>query len=179
MDFPYRWNDIEGRVRAEIRVNDDPTALGCPECARGFPYLWATVEPREPGYQHLRCWLQMMRHSRDESGFSADQFPAFVTDEHPFCCWSPASDFFDAPYSDEVEDLDFLAHTFFCALEGQPTDARRQVRAILGFEWGFSKRGEEIESFGPRVLSSDAWEDHRDLLEERYPDWPFAPGFAR
>jgi hypothetical protein len=180
MELPYRWNGTDGQVRVQVRVNDDPAAFGCPEIARGFPYCHATVEHPAIGYADVLGWVQLVDSTLRGSGFHLDYFEQLGPAPYPFALhgWSPT--LFDAPHTDEPDDWDFLAHTFLCGLGGELHEFRHEVRAVLGFRWGFSRRGGEVESFGPTPLSSEDWDGHRDYLAEQYGEWGrFSPGFHR
>jgi len=178
LELPYRWADREGSVRVEIRENDDTAALGCPEFARGYPYCRATVEPPGRGYQDLLGWVQMVDSGRLAPGFAIDPFVPIGSVPHPFAFYGWAPTFFDAPHSD-FESWDFLAHSFLCGLGGELHDFRQEVRAILGFSWGFSQRGSEFEFLGPDALTAADWDGHRAYLGRTFPAWTFAPGFHR
>lgn len=180
MELPYRWNGTEGRVRVEVRVNDDPAALGCGEIARGYPYCLATVEHPAIGYGDVLGWVQLMESTLHGEGFHLDHFEQLGPAPYPFAVHGWAPTLFDAPHTDEPDDWDFLAHSFLCGLGGELLE-RREVRAVLGFKWGFSRRGPQIESFGPTSLSPQDWDGHHDFLVERYEQWgwAFAPGFHR
>lgn len=184
IELPYRWADIEGSVRVELRENDDPAALGCPELARGFPYCRATVEPQGNGYTDFLGWTQMvdLKHSsktplvmHSGKGFEIDPYMPIGSPPYPFTFFGLAPTFFDAPHTDE--DWDFIAHTFLCGMGGGLHDLRREARAILGFTWGFSKRGAEFDFFGPDALSAADWDRHHDYLAGAFPAWTFASGF--
>ena len=177
--MPYRWGAVEGRVRARVAVNDDPAALGCSEIARGFPYCRARVEHPAVGYADILGWVQLVDSTLHGEGFLLDHFEPLGPVPHPFAFYGWAPTFFDAPHSDEG-DWDFLAHTFLCGLGGELLDFRHEVRALLGFSWGFSNRDGRIESFGPAPLSAADWDRHRPYLRDRYEewDWKFAPGFS-
>lgn len=179
MELPYRWNDTEGRVRVEVRVNDDPAAIGCDEMARGFPFCHATVDHPAVGYADMLGWVQLVRSSAREGGFFLDYFEPLGYVPHPFGFYGLEPSLFDAPHTDELETWDFLAHSFLCGLGGELLEFRREVRAVLGFSWGFSKRGSEIENLRPGALGATDWDDHLDYLSGAYPDWKFAPGFHR
>lgn len=176
--LPFRWNDAEGSVRAGIGINDNPAVLGCSEIARGFPYCRATVEHPGEGYADVLGWVQLMNSSLHGEGFQLDHFEPLGRPQHPFAFygWSPT--LFDAPHSDEG-DWEFLAQSFLCGLGGELLEYRHEVRAVLGFSWGFSIRDGSIESFGPAPLSSQDWDLHRDYLTERYAkwSWKFPSGF--
>lgn len=184
IELPYRWRDLEGSVRLEMRENDDPIALGCPELARGFPTCRATVEPLGKGYADLFGWLQLIdlknfstsplvQHSG--GGFEFDAFLPLGPASHPFIYFGLAPTLFDAPHT--KEDWDFSSHSFLCGMGGDLHEVRREARAILGFSWGFVKRGAEIEFFGPEPLQAEDWDLHHDHLTRTFPDWTFAPGF--
>jgi len=178
MDLPYRWNGAEGLVRVEVRVNDDPAALGCEEIARGFPYCRATVEPPAIGYADMLGWVQLVESSHRGNGFEIDTFEPLGSVSHPFAFFGSAPTLFDAPHSDD-EDWDFLAHSFLCGLGGKLLEFRHEALAVLGFSWGFSKRGRKIEFFGPDPLAASDWDAHREYLTRRFPDWTFASGFRQ
>jgi hypothetical protein len=108
----------------------------------------------------------------DESskpGFCIDQHPAFAC-PIPFLCEGQLPEYFDAPHTDEP-DWDFLAHTFLCGKGGELHEFRKEARAILGFSWGFSKRDQRIEWFGPEPLSAEDWNSHLEYLRRRYERW--------
>jgi hypothetical protein len=177
IEIPYRWGQVEGSVRVEVGVNADPPAFGCEEIARDFPYLRATIDSARIGYQHLGSWLQLMGDGR--GNFKVDQYPPTADVANPFDFSGYSPDFFDCPHTDGLEDWDFLAHTFYCGFGGRLLEFRREVCAILGFSWGFTKRGAEIEIFGPAPLSPEDWNGHRPFLGRKYPGWKFAPGFVQ
>lgn len=178
IELPYLWADREGAVRVELHVNDDPAAVGCSELARGYPYMRATIEPPARGYADVFGWVQLLDSSLRRNGFYLDYFEPLGPVPHPFGFYGFAPTFFDAPHSDE-ENWDFLAHSFLCGLGGEILDEQRDIRAILGFSWGFSKRGSEFEYLGPDPLGAACWDAHLDYLGQAYPDWDFVPGFRR
>jgi hypothetical protein len=179
LEMPYRWAGTEGNVRVELAANDDPAALGCAEFARGFPVCRATVEPPARGYADALGWVQLMDHSAGDNGFEIDMFKPFGDVGHPFGFFGFAPIFFDAPHADSFEDWDFTAHAFLCGLGGDLFAEDRDIRAVLGFSWGFSKRGSEFEFFGPDPLAPADWDAHREYMAQRFPDWTFASGFRQ
>jgi hypothetical protein len=177
IEIPYHWAGVDGGVRVEMSVNDDPAALGCPDLARGFPYCRATVHPGGIGYDHRYGWVQLVDGTHQSGGFHVDQHPAYEN-RSPFLCDGYPSDFFDGPHTD-MRDWDFLAHTFLCGKGGTLHEMRKEARAILGFRWGFSKRDQQIEWFGPEPLSAQDWDAHLERMEEERPEWSFRPGFSQ
>jgi len=83
---------------------------------------------------------------------------------------------FDALHT-YLPDWDFVAHTFLCGLGGELLEMRKEVRAVLGFSWGFSKRGSEIDFTAPAILGPDHWNDHLDYLRPNFDAVSFAPGY--
>lgn len=184
IELPYRWGDIEGSVRVELRENDDPATFGCPELARGFPCCRATVEPLGHGYSDFFGWVQLvdLKHfsrgpllMHSGKGFEIDPYLPIGLAPYPFSFFGLAPTFFDAPHTDE--NWDFIAHSFLCGLGGELHEVRREARAILGFSWGFFKRGPEIEFIGLNALEAAEWDRHRDYLARTFPEWTFAQGF--
>ena len=176
MEIPFRWWDSDGTVRVEMTVNDDPAQLGCSEIARGFPCCKATVDFPDRGYASSFGWVALLREGQD-ADFGIDLRPQF-RQAHPFGFFSDRPRFFDGPHTDDP-DWDFLAHTFLCGLGGELLEFRQEVRAILGFGWGFVKRDREIESFGPSLLSAEHWDAHREYLDRTFGEWSFASGFSQ
>jgi hypothetical protein len=177
IEFPYRWNDRDGRVEVEVRPNEDPVAVGCPEYARGFPVCTATVEHPAIGYSDMLGWVQLLDRSDTEAGFEIDALELVTEVSHPFAYFGPAQTLFDAPHVDILEEWDFHAHSFLCGRGGELHPRRFEVRAVLGFGWGFSKRGSRIEWFGPEPLTVQDWDGHLPYLTQQFTLWQFAPGF--
>lgn len=177
IELPYCWAGTEGTVRVVMRINEDPVALGCWEVARGFPYIRATVEPPARGYADATGWIQLVDY--DGRGFEVDPFEPLGKTNHPFDLFGYAPTFFDAPFTDERPNWDFLAHTFLCGIGGKLGDEQRDVRAVLGFSWGFAKRGQEFDYFAPAPLAPADWDGHLDFLAETYPNWRFLSGFRQ
>jgi hypothetical protein len=179
LDLPYRWNGVAGTVRVHLGRNDDPTALGCPEGARGFPVCRAQIEVDGLGYQHLGGWIQVVDWGGEEqTSFANDQYPPLATGDHPFVLVGYSPILFDAPFEFERDSFEFVAHTFYCGFGGELLEFRREACAVLGFTWGFWKTGARVESFGPTALAPSDWDGHRPFLSRLYPDWTFAPGFS-
>ena len=180
LELPYRWNAVDGLVRAEIGTNDDPAVYGCEEFARGFPYCRATIEPPARGYGDMLGWVQIVDTNEHESGFRIDLFEPLGEVLHPFNFFGFSPTLFDSPHT-TLAEWDFLAHTFLCGLGGklleQTEEGRREVRPVLGFSWGLSKQGTEIDLLDPKPLSAGDWNGHLAYLRQRFPSWTFPPGF--
>jgi hypothetical protein len=180
LELPYRWNGVDGLVKARIGVNDDPGRFGGEEFARGFPYCRATIEPPAIGYREMLGWVQVAEISDRGEGFKIDHFEPLGEVPHPFAFFGFSPTLFDSPHT-SIPDWDFAAHSFLCGLGGklfeQTEGVRREIRAVLGFEWGFSKREDRIDSFGLKPLSAGDWIEHLPYLRGRFPAFSFAPGF--
>jgi hypothetical protein len=177
LELPYRWNDVDGLVRLEMGTNEDPAAFGCEEVARGFPYCRATLEPAARGYGDMLGWIQLVDTDDRDPGFRVDHFEPLGRVPHPFAFFGFSPTMFDAPHT-YLPEWDFVAHTFLCGLGGKLLEMRQEVRAILGFSWGFSKRDGEISWFGPTTLMADDWNGHLGYLRQEFGAWgEFPPGF--
>lgn len=55
---------------------------------------------------------------------------------------------------------------------------RREVDAVLGFEWGFRIEAGGIEIAQLAPLEPEAWDGHREYLARAHPGWTFLAGFA-
>jgi len=179
LEIPYRWNGNEGRTLVEIRENDDPRAYGCTEAARGFPICTAIVEHPAIGYADMLGWVQVVERDDKPGGFLSDPLELLTDVTHPFAFFGTSPTLFDNPHRDDEQDWDFLAHSFLCGLGGELFEFRREVRAVLGFSWGFSRRGREVEYFEPAPVSAEDWNGHRDYLASAYPAWSFAEGLQQ
>jgi hypothetical protein len=173
----YRWEDVEGRVEVEVGVNDDPAALGCEEFARGFPWMRAKVAPPARGYREVLGWVQLVDWTILEGGFLIDPFMPLGPTTQPFGFFGFAPTMFDAPHTDVEGDMRFVGHSFLCGLGGRLLELRHEVRALLGFSWGFERCDGSFAYSGPEVLGPADWDRHREYLHAAHPEWTFPPGF--
>lgn len=179
LSIPFERDGTAGVVDAEVGVNDDPAALGCPEFARGFAWCRAMVTPPARGYADALGWIQLVDWEQVEDGFVIDPFgPLGANQSHPFGFFGFAPTLFDAPHTDTpLQTSDFIAHSFLCGLGPEPLGGRFEADAVLGFSWGFHVRGGEFEIDGPALLGPEDWDRHLDYLRESHPRWTFIPGF--
>lgn len=164
-----------GLVEVEIGVNERPADFGCPPYARGFPYCRATISLPGRGYADFLGWVQLAESDLRGSGFYLDYFEPLGRVSHPFGFYGFAPIMFDAPHTTE-ENWRFLIHSFLCGLGSGVFGAGGEIDAVLGFEWGLEKRGDEIRVYEPSLLAPSDWDGHLDYLREEYPDWSFLPG---
>ena len=182
LEMPYRWGEVEGTVTVEMGIDDNPSEFGVEEVARGFPYLRALVEPPAVGYGDLLGWVQLVDMSDRRGGLRIDNCELLGPVPHPFSSYGPNPTLFDHPHTYR-RDWDFLAHTFLCGLGGKLLEFRQEVRALLGFSWAITKRGDRIEFTGPTPLGPEDWNGHHSYLNRRYrhfrpKKWRFVPGFS-
>ncbi|HEY6729601.1 MAG TPA: hypothetical protein VI039_01095 [Solirubrobacterales bacterium] len=178
MRIEFERAGSDGVVEAELGINDDPAALGCPEYARGFPWCRATISPPARGYADCLGWVQLVSATDLAGEFRIDPFEPLGEVTHPFCFfgWSPT--LFDAPHRDHGEDMDFEAHSFLCGLGQEPLEPPAEVDALLGFSWGFAVVDGKIHPRGPAPLTAGDWDAHHAYLHQAFPRWRFLPGFA-
>jgi hypothetical protein len=176
MRLEFQQSGRTGAVEVEIGVNDDPAAVGCPECARGFPICRATVEPAARGYNDILGWVQVVDASDLFAEFRNDPFEPIDTEpNHPFCFYGFAPTLLDLPHRDHGEDTDFLAHSFLCDLGDEPLLSRRETRCLLGFSWGFTIRDGTIAPTPLAPLDGAAWDAQLPYLRRTFPAWTFRP----
>ena len=155
-----------------IEPNSDPEALGCAPHARGFPVCTATVRYARRGYLGVLGWIQLVRSSDSGDRFEPDPFEALGRLPHPFCWFGFEPTLFDAPSRATRTPMDWTAHSFLCTPAGPS-----EVRAILGFAWGFAIVDDAIALHAARKLEPSEWDAHLPLLRAEYPAWRFAPGY--
>ncbi|HET7444693.1 MAG TPA: hypothetical protein VFJ57_08545 [Solirubrobacterales bacterium] len=181
LSIPFERRGATGVVDAEVGVNDDPAAYGCPEFARGFAWCRATVTPPARGYADALGWIQLIDWEQMEGGdgFLIDPFAPLGEVSHPFGFFGFAPTMFDAPHTDRpLQTSDFVAHSFLCGLGPEPLAGRFEADAVLGFSWGFRVREGEFEIQSPALLGPEDWDRHHDYLTDSHPGWTFLPGFT-
>jgi hypothetical protein len=173
----FRLRDASGSVEVSVEPNIDPEALGCSPFARDFPVCTATVAYGAEGYRAAMGWVQLVRSTDGASAgkaFEMDPFEPLGPSAHPFCFFGFAPVLFDAPARPTRQDMDWAAETFLCFV-AMDSD-KREVRAILGFSWGFSIREKAVVLRAPARLGATGWNQHRALLSQEHPTWHFASG---
>ena len=177
MEIDFRHDGDQGRVTVTCVPNDDPTAVGKGERARGFPVCSATISYPGRGYRALFGWVQLVC-STDNAfagrAFEMDPLELFEDSPAPFCWYGVAPVLFDAPSRDERQPQDWLAHSFLAVASREP-DAARRVVPLLGFSWGFVIHDEGRIVLKPvEYLAPGDWNDHLLYLRDCYPNWQFS-----
>jgi hypothetical protein len=175
MRLEFTLRQLPGFVDVTLVPNVEPEALGCRASGFGFPVCTATVSFEGQGYAAALGWIQLVR-STDGPGpgvqFEMDPYEPLGTLPHPFCWFGFAPMLFDAPSRARRDDLDWTANSFL-AFIGEP----HEVRAILGFSWGFVVREQVVVIEDAAPLAADTWAAHLPLLRHAHPSWRFASGY--
>jgi len=179
MELCFVLRGVEGRVAVAYERNLEPAALGCVPETRDFPVCTAAVQYPMRGYDALMGWVQLVRSDDNASGgeeFEIDPL-AFLGDvPHPFCWIGINPTLFDVPSRSPRSDMEWTARSYLCV----PDDVGKglEVRAMLGFSWGFRINNEDIALEPPQELPASAWDEHLSVLSDRYRGWQFPRGYA-
>ncbi|MFC4014377.1 hypothetical protein ACFOY2_44640 [Nonomuraea purpurea] len=172
MRFSFRLRGIDGTVAVDVVPNDAPEALRCrfPEAARGLPACTAVIDHPGRGYTAAMGWVQLVRSSDGSDGFDPDPLGFYGDLNVPYAFFGIRPTLFDAPSRDSRADMTWLAHSFLCF---SPTMVTREVRAVLGFSWGFDIRSGEVVLRPVLRLPAESWDAHGPRLAAAYPGWSF------
>ena len=141
LDFVARG--LPGSVEATLEPNLEPTAIGCPSYAKDFPVCTARVAYHGSGYTSTFGWIQLVRSTDGSTGgesFELDPYEPLGRLPHPFCWFGFTPTLFDAPARPSRVQLDWTADSFLCFI----ADEAPEVRALLGFSWGFSIHAQNV-----------------------------------
>lgn len=178
MELPFELRGLPGHIDVSVEPNRDPLALGCHAGATDFPVCLASITYAGRGYLSALGWVQMVRSTDGASGgreFEMDPYEPLGPLPHPFCWLGFSPILFDAPSRRARDPIDWLAHSFLCFIDG--AHPRRQIRAILGFSWGFEITSSAITFKALEPLASHEWDAHLTLLRSEHPTWDFASGY--
>ena len=174
MRFDFTLRELPGAVDVTLVPNEHPEALGCRATGLGFPVCTATVSFEGRGYTATLGWIQVVRSTDGLVGgtrFEMDPYEPLGILPHPFCWFGFAPTLFDAPSRARLVDTDWTAHSFLSFI-GAP----HEVRAILGFSWGFVIRKQAIAAEAVAPLAPETWDAHLPLLHRDHPAWRFPSG---
>lgn len=185
MDINFSVRGLSGRVRVACSPNDDPVGLGCSLTApervheyEGLPACTAIVDYEGKGYAALFGWTQLVKSTDNRTAgeeFEMDPFSLYADIPTPFAWFGFTPTLFDAPARRQRSPLQWLAHSFLCFTSGPDV---REVRAVLGFGWGFEiKTDEDVLIYPVHRLGQEHWNYHLDVLRAQYAAWSFAEGF--
>ena len=173
-----------GSVTATVKADTDPSRYGLQlifpnegiNTLKGFPVCEATVSTvGTQGYGSIYGWIQMVR-SGEPAGISAtpwemDPIPILAGLNTPFAWFGPEPKLFDAPMRIGVQELDWTCHSFLAYIEDGLMS--KDVKSVLGFEWGFELHNGTPKLKVLRELRLSAWNDQLDLLERSFAGWKF------
>ncbi|KAK6435032.1 hypothetical protein LTR95_008781 [Oleoguttula sp. CCFEE 5521] len=175
-------------VNITVHPNTSPSQVGhpllfpskafAPEIYLDFPVTTAKLHcTQDTGYAATYGWIQFIyqdfKTSPDKAKWEHDPLPITEGSGSPFIWFGPEAQLFDAPFrSDRGESLDWTCHSFLAYLEDAVIT--KTIKPILGFEWGYVMQGGEVEIKELKLLDvSSAWEQQRQLLEEKFGEWKY------
>jgi hypothetical protein len=176
LSLPFVARGLDGIVNVGVYRNDEPSSVGSPAWAQGFPICEASVAWEAQGYRALLGWVQVVGMRTPGTGrqrqWVSDPLEVFDGLNTPFGFYGISPTLFDAPARrDRSTALDWHAESFLCVAPSAPM--ARQASPVTGFSWGFVMDGEQITATGPDALDRTAWARHRGLLRATYPGWSF------
>jgi hypothetical protein len=174
----FTLDGLPGHVDVAFEQVEDPRTVGAWPGSAGLPACEATVGYPGRGYRGLFGWVQLVRSTDNRSGgerFEMDPLEMLGDVPHPFCFFGVRPTLFDAPARDDRSGMTWTAYSFLThvyRLSGP------EVRALLGFSWGFAITAGQVTLVPPAALPDSVWNDQLPTLTASYPTWTFAPGFA-
>lgn len=177
-------NSRAGSVTASVKADNDPSKYGLQlifpdhdtKIFRDFPICEANVSTvGTQGYGSIYGWIQMVRSGElpttSAAPWEMDPIPILADLNTPFAWFGPEPKLFDAPMRIGVQELDWTCHSFLTYIEDGLMS--KDVKPVLGFEWGFELRGGEPKLKLLRELQLTAWNDQLGLLESSFTEWKF------
>jgi hypothetical protein len=186
LTISFRLNSLDGRVRVEYGVNEDPMRWGYgllglsfpPEVARGFPVVQASVSYPAEGYAAHMGWIQVVRYRVHETGEETtvvDVPPQLRETDNPYMAYGVRPTMFDAPSITDREVTwgadSFLVHTPDALMT-------RVIHGICGFKWGFLVHGGEVQPDPLEIAVEGDWQRNMADLRARYPTWTFGSSWS-
>jgi hypothetical protein len=179
--LPFRIRGVDGSVRVSYSRNEDPRRWGYDllgldfdiEMARGFPIIEASVEWPLEGYAAKMGWIQVVRYSvgdQADATVIVDVAPQLKDSGVPFIAFGVRPTTFDAPATTEANVM-WRAVTFLTY--GPNAHMTRTVKPAVGLRWGYDVRDGVCHPVAVKVASGGDWNDARDELRKRYPEWTF------
>lgn len=166
----------EGEVRVAVAPNADPSAVGSPDWAQGFPVCQADISWDAVGYRALLGWVQLVGmgvpRSAEPRTWAADPLEVYEGLNTPFGFYGLSPTLFDAPARrDRSQALDWHAESFLCVAPSAPM--AREAFPVAAFSWGFTLDNGIVSLTPPAPIDLAAWGNHVALLESQYPGWTF------
>jgi len=170
VELRFAARNHPGRIIVDVRRSEDPGAIG-------FPICTATVTSAGDGYDAFFGWVQLVGEG-DPPVFANDPLRIYEDLDTPFGFFGYKPTLFDAPMRrNRDQHLEWLAHSFLCVSPSDPME--REVKAVVGFSWGFVLDHGDITLIEPRPLADDDWNAHLEHLRGQFPTWAFVSLQAR
>ncbi len=122
-------------------------------------------------YGWVQLTLAKAPNEEESHPWEMDPVPANADLNTPFVWFGPEARLFDAPMQTATE-LDWTCHSFLAWIPS--TVMTKDVRYILGFEWGFWKNGDSVKIKPLRKLEPGEWDEHVSMFRDLHPGWKFA-----
>jgi hypothetical protein len=181
LELPFGSRGLEGVVRVELAVNDDPEATGHGLIATdfdrdafaGFPIASAEIDYPGRGPRGIFYWLQTVHQELADGGREAAVDSLYP----PFYLFGYRPPFMDAPANPGHPDMDWEARTFL--VEDPRVVGSSTFKPLTGFVWGYRLRGGKVERLLElRPADPADWEALGTVYAAEYPDVllePFRP----
>jgi len=191
MQIPFQWHDRDGLVNILYCPNTNPSrwdydVLDMPElltAAVGFPVIHATVQYPAEGYRGVMGWIQIIRPGivtaayedlvpqLTGTGAYNDLAPQLIGTAIPFYSYGHLPSLFDAPSTTDIEDREWVAHSYLVASPDGPMT--KYLTWLAGMRWGYHiSKGVPIPA-DLTVLDASDWGVDAGLLSQWYPGWTF------
>ncbi|KAK3057402.1 hypothetical protein LTR09_001586 [Extremus antarcticus] len=185
LDIPFDLDDArKGAVSVSVQPNTNPEHYGChlifpdkpKDAFAGFPVCEATVRSTgAKGYASIYGWVQMVRSSSspltESDKWEMDTAPVNSDSNTPFCWFGPEPSLFDCPMREGEREYEWVCHSFLTYLPDCVIS--KDVRPVLGFEWGFETKDGEIMLKELRELEAGDWDEKLPMLREKHSGWMF------
>lgn len=155
----------KGHVSVSVQPNNDPRHYGCDllftdkpwDCFATYPVCEASV--RSTGVRGYGCmygWIQMVRNSTSpltaSDAWEMDPLPILGDLKIPFTLFGPEPSLFDCPMRENQSQYDWICHSFLTYIPDCLIS--KDVRPILGFEWGFRIEDGKVQVKALRKLEN-------------------------
>ena len=178
-------------VKVTVEQNKHPTKTGSsllfPELPtddfKGFPTCNAKVKsPEDRGYAAIYGWIQFVREAPLSSQpttipsdlWELDPVPITAHIDGPFIWFGLEPQLFDGPFRANRTDMDWTCWSFLTYIEDSLMS--KSVCPILVFEWGFQIDRGNVTIKTLRLIGvQGAWEQQREMLEQKFGSWSFEP----
>ena len=185
LDLTFELSNLrKGNVKVSVQTNNNSEIYGCdllfpnePKSQfNSFPACEATVRSTgAKGYGAMYGWIQMTQISESvltsEMPWEMDPLPITADLNLPFGFFGPEPSLFDSPMRKGIKTLDWMCHSFLGAIDDCLIS--KDVRPVLGFEWGFWIEDGKVSIKALRALKIEEWDHQLPLLRGKFDGWQF------